>query len=211
MEDKLNLIELLKDKVGNNIYSTIEGSVPLKNVRESPVETIVAGEFIYDKHGRLYDHKNGETLLFPSKEQRDWNKYKDPYIDCPTTWEDCIKQIEQNKEKIEYISTSSNIFEETVGSDGNIEVFGNCLPIGYAKPMLAYCKLLLCRSRWIKKWVPDWADNSYKYCIVMNKNTEAIVVTSTIVNYPLSFPTTGMANKFKECYKSLILNAKMFI
>ena len=82
MNENLNLVEILKDcPKGTELYSIIYGEVKLYKINEEYVHpislTIKTGEIAYvtsdGKH--LYDF-NGDCTLFPSKDQRDWSKFK---------------------------------------------------------------------------------------------------------------------------------------
>ena len=82
----INIAEILKDyPKGTKLYSPIFGEVYLDKIR--PYLAIVVttdkeqGNF---KEEFLYDGKygmNGECMLFPSKDQRDWNKFQRPFKD----------------------------------------------------------------------------------------------------------------------------------
>ena len=101
MNENLNLIEILKDcPKGTKLYSPLYGYVELVNVSQDKDETYpikikipnLTGVFpvgSFTKDGRLYAEHSGECVLFPSKEQRDWSKFKakkakfDPKTLCP--------------------------------------------------------------------------------------------------------------------------------
>ena len=82
MNENLNLVEILKDcPEGTKLYSTVYGYVEfvkVSNRLEYPIEVkrrcYSIGSFTND--GRLLAGYNGECVLFPSKEQRDWSKFK---------------------------------------------------------------------------------------------------------------------------------------
>ena len=86
MNEKLNLVEILKDcPKGTKLYSTIYGEVELNEININSSEPICIlvrlGEVNYEKvslakDGRLYCGCNGECTLFPSKDQRNWSKFK---------------------------------------------------------------------------------------------------------------------------------------
>ena len=86
MNENLNLVEILKDcPVGTKLYSTIYGNVELVKVylrddNACPIEIKIgeSSEMICDitNDGRLLGDFPGECTLFPSKEQRDWSKFK---------------------------------------------------------------------------------------------------------------------------------------
>ena len=83
MNENLNLIEILKDcPKGTKLYSTAHGEVELNEVKVNGIEYPI--EVIIDIHkfdsftadGRLLNEFNGECMLFPSQDQRDWSKFK---------------------------------------------------------------------------------------------------------------------------------------
>ena len=84
MNEKLNLIEILKDcPQGTKLYSTVFGEVKFERIDTILSHPIVVriGR-IEDDHtetfaadGRLYSYHNGECVLFPSKEERNWSKF----------------------------------------------------------------------------------------------------------------------------------------
>ena len=86
MNENLNLVEILKYcPEGTKLYSTIYGEVELNEININSSEPICIlvrlGEVNYEKvslaeDGRLYCGCNGECTLFPSKDQRDWSKFK---------------------------------------------------------------------------------------------------------------------------------------
>ena len=95
MNENLNLAEILKDcPKGTKLYSTIYGDVGLVRVYLDddayPIEIKIGegSDMICDitNDGRLLDEFPGECTLFPSKEQRDWDKFgiKKPKFDPQT-------------------------------------------------------------------------------------------------------------------------------
>ena len=77
MEAKLNIANILKDKPsGTKLYADAFGE--LKFVKVDKVDTIYTrtkeGMFYSFYNDGKYD-KNGEPILVPSKEMRDWNKF----------------------------------------------------------------------------------------------------------------------------------------
>ena len=84
MNEKLNLVKILKDcPKGAKLYSPIFGDVELIRVNQNddvyyPIEIKLSDDSINSvtTDGRLCEYYNGECLLFPSKEQRDWSKFK---------------------------------------------------------------------------------------------------------------------------------------
>lgn len=82
MEQKdIDIQEILKDEErGTELYTPICGRVwfsGMANDKDSAkaiwTEDEAGREHFFDKNGKIY--KEGEILLFPSKEMRDWNKF----------------------------------------------------------------------------------------------------------------------------------------
>ena len=82
MNENLNLAEMLKDcPEGTKLYSPIFGEVELVKVYNDenyPIEVKLNNGTLdyFAKDGRIYIDFDGGCLLFPSKEERDWNKFK---------------------------------------------------------------------------------------------------------------------------------------
>ena len=91
MNENLNLVEILKDcPIGTKLYSPVMGEVVFEgindNEEEYPIivkssegafleEEEISGSFTSD--GKVFSYyKGGECALFPSKDQRDWGKFK---------------------------------------------------------------------------------------------------------------------------------------
>ena len=90
MNENLNLVEILKDcPEGTKLYSPAYGDVELVNVSQdkgtlypilikipsNSADTFTC-ERSFDKDGRIFADYSGECLLFPSRNQRDWSKFK---------------------------------------------------------------------------------------------------------------------------------------
>ena len=84
MNENLNLVEILKNcPEGTKLYSTTYGDVEFIRVNQNddvyyPIEIKLIDDSINSvtTDGRLCEYYNGECVLFPSKEQRDWSKFK---------------------------------------------------------------------------------------------------------------------------------------
>lgn len=81
MNENINLIEILKDcPQGTKLYSTMYGDVEFESINEDKSHPIIVR--IDDDHtecfsidGKIYSFYDGECVLFPSKEERDWSKF----------------------------------------------------------------------------------------------------------------------------------------
>ena len=81
MNENLNLVEILKDcPEGTKLYSPIIGEVEFKRIKysEYPIVTCSTNGnriLLFTKDGLFFSE--GECImLFPSKDQRDWSKFK---------------------------------------------------------------------------------------------------------------------------------------
>lgn len=88
MNENLNLVEILKDcPEGFKLYTPLFGEVELKVIgcNEYPIITTPTGDdcsiAAFTKEGFYHDRTGAECLLFPSKEQRDWSKFKAPWLE----------------------------------------------------------------------------------------------------------------------------------
>lgn len=83
METEINIVEILKDKPqGTKLYSSACGKCKLEEVDDKSFKIsfynskfgfMNGGEGYLDKNGKLYN--DGECVVFPSKEMRDWSKF----------------------------------------------------------------------------------------------------------------------------------------
>ena len=81
MNENLNLEEILKDcPKGTKLYSTIFGEVELYKVDKHNnkiwVEDKKCGLSSVTPDGKFSEEFDGECTLFPSREERDWSKFK---------------------------------------------------------------------------------------------------------------------------------------
>lgn len=79
MNENLNLVEILKDcPKGTKLYSTLFGEVLYNDTYNNHHIRFSSnsGDLYYVfNDGRYYDNEDGECILFPSRDQRDWNKF----------------------------------------------------------------------------------------------------------------------------------------
>lgn len=83
MGKEINITEILKDKPqGTKLYSSACGKCTLEEADDKSFKIsfynskfgfMNGGEGYLDKNGKLYD--DGECVVFPSKEMRDWSKF----------------------------------------------------------------------------------------------------------------------------------------
>ena len=130
MNENLNLTKILKDcPKGTKLYSTIYGDVELVRVYLDddayPIEIKICegSDMICDitNDGRLLDDFPGECTLFPSKDERDWSKFKPkkPKFD-PKTFQPFDKVLVKKGDKSynvwfpDFISLPPSDVDETI-------------------------------------------------------------------------------------------------
>lgn len=79
----MNIVEILKDcPKGTKLYSLVDGEVFLSEIINNglyPIKVITddGNTRFYTKDGKFFNNRpSGECILFPSKNQRDWNKFR---------------------------------------------------------------------------------------------------------------------------------------
>ena len=94
MNKNINLCEMLKGHEGETFYSPLCGNLTLMLISNT---TLIAENKEYSltfySNGTYY--KKGEMLFFPSKDQRDWNKWiEEQKNKVPKTWSELVKRQE---------------------------------------------------------------------------------------------------------------------
>ena len=85
MNKNLNLAEILKDcPKGTKFYSILHGEVEFNGISEKDSYEVKFRDIDGDiegvkPDGRYLSCLNGECILFPSKDQRDWSKFTAPW------------------------------------------------------------------------------------------------------------------------------------
>ena len=83
MNENLNLVAILNNCInGTKLYSSVFGEVELDHIDTSanyPIIIRLKGEQGYESltsGGKMFADYDGECILFPSREERDWSKFK---------------------------------------------------------------------------------------------------------------------------------------
>ena len=129
--ENIDLVEILKDRpIGTKLYSPVCGECSLMSVSSArepfpiSVETAInVFSFTYD--GRIIFEENGECLLFPSKNQRDWSKFKE-HEKSNDSIEDLNKRIDALHEVIKKLDDKIHNIERNVSTiKEDIEYLGD--------------------------------------------------------------------------------------
>jgi len=212
MNENLDLTKILKDcPKGTKLYSPIFGNVTLDDIIENcddyPIMVNTDTDDGYDsftKDGKLYDTYDGECMLFPSKDNRDWSTFKVP-SKLPKTWEEFCENNPVTKN--EYYISENSCFHKPF-PDIRACVDKNLLPNKeIAEAMLALCQLIQLRDCYNKGWKPDYTNNHNKYVINVDKNEISRTIVVTIQNV-LTFKTRELRDTFLNNFKDLIEIAK---
>lgn len=153
MNEDLNLVEILKDcPEGTKLYSPLFGDVKFIQCNPRSTYPILVknkngGINGVTSQGRAYANFDGECVLFPSKDQRDWSKFKpkQPKFD-PKTLQPFDKVLVRDKQ-VQYWRCSF-FSHKNHNTDPSSHTYK------YATP-----------------------DNSYKYCIPYNDDTKHLAGT----------------------------------
>ena len=91
----INLCKILKGHEGETFYSPLYGDVTVRLTTDTNYPIAITSKYgdtrILESNGK-YGRGNGECLLFPSKDQRNWNKWdKENNKKTPKTWSELIK------------------------------------------------------------------------------------------------------------------------
>ena len=111
----------------------------------------------------------------------------------PKTWEEYCKLTKGSYSN--YASTTN-----IVNKDRYTGTYNEFTTKERAEQFIALGKLLQLRDYWVGNWKRN-SDNIY----IIFKNVIMAVVHNN--DFPLSFPTREMAERFKECFKDLIKEA----
>lgn len=82
MNENLNLCEILKNcQKGTKLWSSVWGDVFLNEIKDGssiPIKLTSVCSFLISLYpnGKMFDLEEAECVVFPSKDQRDWSKFK---------------------------------------------------------------------------------------------------------------------------------------
>ena len=155
MNENLNLVEILKDcPKGTKLYLTTLGEVEFCKIDAGIFPIYVkhkeAGDILLTREGKAYNRFNGECLLFPSRDQRDWSKFTAPWYKKEKFDPKTLKAFDRVLVRL----TKDCIWNATFFSHYDKEVNWGCYP----------CVTTSCKS--------------YDKCIPYNDETKHLLGTS---------------------------------
>ena len=130
-----------------------------------------------------------------------FKKVEDPFSKLPKTWEEYCKRA---KGYTSYYGdpTDDNTYETKFS-----KFYNEFSTKERAKQYVALGKLLQLRDYWVGDWKRNLSNLSNTYIIYNNDVRNTVVAKIYGENFPLTFPTKEMAEKFKECFGDLIKEA----
>lgn len=141
MNENIDLTKILKNcPVGTKLYSPIWGELYFEKVCKGdryPITTTTKGSCIatFTKEGLHYVDEDGECILFPSKDQRDWNKFEAPWYKKEKFDPNTLKPFDK------VLSFCGNTwwcdFFSHVNENNKPKIFG-CLTTGYTSECIPY-------------------------------------------------------------------------
>ena len=132
-----------------------------------------------------------------------FKKVEDPLAKLPKTWEEYCKQT-KDCESYFHTRYPEPCIRKSPSFDG---VYCEFSTEERVKQYVALGKLLQLRDYWIGDWKINSNSLTNTYLIYNNGVREIVVAKIYGENFPLTFPTKEMAEKFKECFEDLIKKA----
>ena len=130
-----------------------------------------------------------------------FKKIEDPLAKLPKTWEEYCKRTKGYTSYYGY-SINGNTYETKF--DGFYNEFFTKERV---KQYVALGKLLQLRDYWVGDWKDD-SNNSVAVIYNLNGEIKNMGLShKQSLNFPLTFPTIEMAQKFIKCFKNLINEA----
>ena len=157
MNENIDLTKILKYcPQGTKLYSPVFGDVEFVKVCQNdsvdfPIEFKLSDNSLNSvtTDGRLYEEFNGECILFPSADQRDWRKFKAPWY-----------------KKKRFNPESLKPFDKVLVRDDKFSTCWRCAFFSHKRE----------EERTPYKYAATYS--SYKFCIPYNKETEHLVGTT---------------------------------
>ena len=131
-----------------------------------------------------------------------FKKVEDPFSKLPKTWEEYYKHT---KNRPSYYW--NNCCKTSVVTSVFAGFYNEFSTEERLKQYVALGKLLQLRDYWVDDWKRNSSSLANTYLIYNNGVRETVVANTFGENFPLTFPTKEMAEKFKECFGDLIKKA----
>lgn len=91
MNENINFCEILKGHEGETFYSPAFGNIKLNCIADVIYFESINGKVSFDIYPNGTYCSDGELIIFPSKDQRDWNKWiEEQNLKVPKTWNELV-------------------------------------------------------------------------------------------------------------------------
>lgn len=127
-----------------------------------------------------------------------FKKVEDPFSNLPKTWEEYCNQA---KDYVSYFWSNPDSITKSC-FEGYYDEF---MTKERLKQYVALGRLLQLRDYWTNNWKSD--EHSFIVYTARTHSNSIRVGMSSGTNYPLAFPTKQMAEKFKDCFNDLLIEA----
>ena len=145
MNENIDLIKILKNcPKGFKLYSLLHGEVSFRGIDETTDDYSISydypitgytgmctSEFYLTRNGTYSNNYNGECILFPSKDQRDWSKFTAPWYKKekfdPKTLKPFDKILVKRYDDI-WVATLLSHYDGTLFTTINNGLYESCIP-----------------------------------------------------------------------------------
>ena len=164
MNEKIDLTEILKYcPVGWELYSSVLGEVSFKEITDDEDYPIAVdcenwGTESFTAEGKLYIKDNGECILFPSKDQRDWSKFSAYWYNNSEKEKEKFEPNKKEKFDPKTFQPFDRVLGCLVDSYWKCDIFSNIIETAY--------------------FPYKCSGDSYKRCIPYNNETKHLVGTT---------------------------------
>ena len=131
MNENIDLTKILKDcPKGTKLYCPMLGEVYFKEIRSDDEYSIITikgcHSATFTEEGFYYADADGECLLFPSRDQRDWSKFTAPWYKKEKFDKNMVKPKFKVGDRIRHKETNrdniyeiSKVYNNSYGIDGS--------------------------------------------------------------------------------------------
>ena len=164
MNENIDLTEILKYcPIGWELYSPVLGEVTFKEITDDEDYPITVdcedwGAESFTAKGKLYIKDNGECILFPSKDQRDWSKFSAYWYNNNEKEKEKIEPNKKEKFDPKTFQPFDRVLGCLVDSYWKCDIFSNIIETAY--------------------FPYKCSGDSYKRCIPYNNETKHLVGTT---------------------------------
>ena len=136
MNENINLCKILNDcPKGTKLYSPVIGEVIFEGIDYNSSYPIGVSNTFENleltKDGKYLNEPDGECILFPSKDQRDWSKFKAPWLKKPKFDPKTLLPFDRVLARVEFHGWFATWYSHTINNkmmcDNNI-AYHYCIP-----------------------------------------------------------------------------------